>query len=278
MELKNCYNLIRDHLNKAGVEDSVFEAKQLIKDVLKIDDAQLLTHRIDVSDEKVEKLCYFCKQRCNGYPLQYILGEWEFYGLPFLVGEGVLIPRQDTETLCEWVIQHFSDRKGLKILDLCTGSGCIAITLEKYLVDSCVWALEKSSVAAEYCKKNIVLHNSKVKFILDDALNPSFQETRFDIIVSNPPYLSKEDMNQLQTEVSFEPEQALYAGQDGLDFYRKLTEIWSDRLVSGGALVYEIGINQQEAVCTILKQKGFDIVGIQKDLCGIERVVFGIKS
>ena len=277
MKLKEHYLLMKASLLKAGIEEAGFEAKQLIKRVLGIDDAELLLNRLELSGEQQETLSELCRKRCGGYPLQYLLGDWEFYGLPFLVGEGVLIPRQDTETLCEWVVSRFSDRQGMKILDLCSGSGCIAVTLEHYLPGSTVWALEKSKTAARYCEKNIALNQSSVRLVLDDALDPAFAETGFDLIVSNPPYLSEEDMGRLQKEVSFEPREALEAGKDGLAFYRELTRIWTPRLKAGGILAYEVGIHQKEDVCSLLEAGGLDGIGTRRDLCGVERVVYGMK-
>ena len=113
--------------------------------------------------------------------------------------------------------------------------------------------------------------------VLDDALAPAFAETGFDLIVSNPPYLSEEDMGRLQKEVSFEPREALEAGKDGLAFYRELTRIWTPRLKAGGILAYEVGIHQKEDVCSLLEAGGLDVIGTRRDLCGVERVVYGMK-
>lgn len=277
MELKVCYDRIKGELAQAGIEAAGFEARQLLRQVTGLDDAGLLLGEEQLSARQWEQLEALCQRRCAGYPLQYLLGEWEFYGLPFFVGEGVLIPRQDTETLCEWVIGHFSGRSGLKIMDLCTGSGCIAITLDQYLPGNQIWAMERSERAAEYCRRNISRHHSGVRLLVEDALRPETQETGFDLIVSNPPYLTGEEMRQLQREVAFEPQEALFAEENGLYFYRQLTRVWLSRLKPGGVLVYEVGAGQSREVCGILEHFGLDLIDTRQDLGGIERIVLGVK-
>lgn len=227
-----------------------------------------------------ESFCEMLRRRIDGEPLQYILGEWEFFGLKFYVGKGVLIPRQDTETLVELVIKKFSDKKDLKVADLCSGSGCIGITIDKKLLCKDVSCIELSKEAISYLNRNILLNSSNAKVYEGDVLMESTagEFSDLDLIVCNPPYLTKDDMRNLQQEVMFEPEIALYGGEDGLDFYRDITRIWKSSLGVGGMLAFEIGINQEVAVSQIMIEHGFENVRFIKDYCGVYRVVYGIKS
>ena len=161
------------------------------------------------------------------------------------------------------------------ITDLCSGSGCIAVTLEKEISGSEVYAIEYSDKAFSYLKKNIEINNSKVHSVLGDIFDEKviLEMPLSDIIVSNPPYLTEKDMNNLQKEVHFEPEMALRGGSDGLDFYKKIVSLWKKKLKNNGYIVFEIGINQEEAVSGIFRENGFSDVKYYKDLSGIIRVV-----
>lgn len=220
--------------------------------------------------------------RCKGEPLQYVLGEWDFWKYTFRVGEGVLIPRPDTETLIENVLDICKKNalSSPKILDLCSGSGCIAITLDKEIPQSKVYAVEKFGTAFEYLEENIKLNNSDVKAVMADVLLPEtagkFKD--FDIIASNPPYLTQKDMTELQPEVRKEPESALYGGTDGLDYYRKMTPVWKNSLKAGGFLCYEFGMGQENAVGRILRENGFENLSFAHDGGGIIRTVTAEKS
>jgi len=228
-----------------------------------------------VDEKLLHKISDIVKKRSSGYPLQYILGEWEFYGFKFLVGEGVLIPRQDTETLVEYIISVANSIKNPRILDLCSGSGCIAITLEKMLPNSTVCAVEFSKEALNYLTQNIKLNNSNVTVFEGDVLNKDFTNyfENFDIIVSNPPYLTKNDICNLQEEVKHEPNLALFGGDDGLQFYTSISKIWKKCLKQNGIISYEIGIGQENDVANILLNNGFTDIQTIRDLTGIIRVV-----
>lgn len=265
-----------------NLDTKQFEAKILVMQTLNLSDKDILTGEIEVSEADEKKITELAKKRNSGYPLQYLLGEWEFYGLPIKVGEGVLIPRADTETLCDAVLKYMADavgigrQKGFRILDICSGSGCIALALEKRGgAENEVFALEKSPLAVSYLKENLLLNDSKIKLIEDDALSPKTKEHSFDIIVSNPPYLSESDMKCLQKEVSFEPKIALEAGENGYYFYEHITKIWKEKLVKNGMIFYEVGINQSERVKKILHENAFCKVQALRDLNQIERVVMG---
>lgn len=262
----------------ASLESPVFEARQLLCGLLHVNSRDLLENRREVSEEEWQCLQTAAKRRLTGYPLQYLIGEWEFFGLPFAVGEGVLIPRADTEVLCEFALQWLKGKHSQRVLDLCSGSGCLAIAIaQESSADNTVYALEKSPQAISYLKRNLALNQSPAMLLEDDVLAPQTAETAFDLIVSNPPYLNAEDMEHLQTEVSFEPEMALFAEHDGFYFYERITAIWNERLNIGGMLAYEVGIHQAARVAAILEQNGFAAVRRICDLNGIERVVAGIK-
>lgn len=269
--------LLRRYLEEAGLEDASFEAKQILRQVLAVDTAGLLTVT-DLEEAQWQAALALAKKRAEGHPLQYLLGSWEFYGRSFQVGEGVLIPRADTEILCDTALQFLKQRQSPRVVDLCAGSGCIAITLERECKEAEVWALELSEVAFPYLKANIQHHQSRVHAVFDDVLKPNFRETELDLIVSNPPYLNEIDIQNLQREVQFEPKMALYAPENGLLFYRLIPEIWSGRLKSGGMLCFEVGIGQAEAVCALLQKNGFVEIEVIPDLQGISRVVCGRKK
>ena len=229
----------------------------------------LSNKEIDLEDIKT-----IVAKRRAGTPLQYILGKWWFYKSEFLVGEGVLIPRQDTETLVEAALEFIKDIKNPKVCDLCSGSGCIAISIALDRPDAFVTAIEKYKPAFEYLQKNTE-HNktNNVKPVMADVLDMPFG--KYDLIVSNPPYIKDGAKNELSKEVLNEPHTALFGGEDGLYFYRKITELWKTALKPNGVLAFEVGINEDEAVAEILRTNGFVNIGFKSDLIGIQRVVFG---
>lgn len=256
------FEQVRGILRQGGIEDAALEAKFLLEDIK--DPQEALTA---------------AKRRAAREPLQYLLGTWEFYGLTLAIGEGVLIPRQDTETLADCAIAYAKDEDAPKILDLCAGSGCIALALQKHLPRAEITGIEKSGAAAAYAVRNAEKLGLPVKFLTGDVLEERTAAGFRDIslIVCNPPYLSAEDMKHLQPEVAHEPEMALFGGEDGLFFYRKITPLWADTLRSGGCLMFEIGCTQGGAVREILSRNGFGSIQTRKDLGGHDRVVFAIK-
>lgn len=255
-------------------EDSRFDLRCIFEDVLHRQFA-LIPQNVTVSAEDEEIIRTLVKRRSAGEPLQYILGEWEFYGLPMKVGEGVLIPRPDTETIIEDVLQLVKENSlsAPKIADLCSGSGCIAITLKHLIPSAEVYAVELSDDALPYLRQNAEMNSADINIIQGDVLSEQTAEALrdLDIIVSNPPYLTAVDMSELQTEVQKEPRLALYGGDDGLSFYRKMTPLWKNSLKVGGYLLYEFGMGQENDVAEILRQNGFDVLGFSKDGGGIIR-------
>lgn len=275
MTANESYRVLCRELEKIS-ESPSFEAFELLAGCAGLSRTQVLTGSSELSDEQIRTIDAALLRRLNGEPLQYILGEWTFYGRPFSVGEGVLIPRADTETLVEAALSLASVVEKPQIADLCAGSGCIAVTLARELSGASVDAFEKSEEAFSYLTRNIARHGAAVRPFLFDVCASS--AGLYDMIVSNPPYLSDGDMAHLQREVSFEPSMALAGGADGLDFYRIITRRWKSNLKNGGALLYEVGAGQADSVSAILSENDFADICTWRDLCGIIRVVGGIKT
>lgn len=276
LTVRELYASVKDVLERGGIENSEFEAEQLLRGV-GVDKITLISEPNSEAADISAEIRKMVERRLSGEPLQYILGEWEFYGLPFKVGEGVLIPRQDTETIVDVSLKFLNgrERNARKTLDLCAGSGCIGIVLAK-LADSDVTCVEKSERAFGYLRENIALNGVTVGAVSGDVLKDDTVCGEFDLIVSNPPYLTDSDMQTLQKEVEFEPKDALYGGADGLDFYRRILGIYPKKLKSGGMIAVEIGIGQEDAVCGIFRENGME-PHCEKDMCGIYRVVYGTK-
>lgn len=261
---RDCVQLMK----KNEIDDAEFDTMCIFQRVFK-EKNPLFKPNEEAGSSQIYKVYNDVEYRCEGTPLQYVLGEWDFWKYTFKVGEGVLIPRPDTETLIENILDICgkNNLKSPKILDLCSGSGCIAVTLDKEIPQSAVYAVEKYDTAFQYLEENIRLNNSDVKAVMADVLDmrtaADFRD--FDIIVSNPPYLTAEEMLELQPEVSHEPETALYGGNDGLDFYRSITEIWKNSLKKGGYICFEFGMGQHEAVRKILKSYNFKDIIYSRD-------------
>ena len=277
MKLKEIRKNTAKLLSENGIEASAFETDVILQTVLELDKTALIMKlESELSAEQLERISTIVRKRVEGYPLQYIVGSWEFYGREFLVGEGVLIPRADTETLIDTAKKLVE--KNSTVIDLCSGSGCIAITLEKEL-EARTYALEKSEKAFEYLTKNVKLNNSKTTPLLRDVLDEKSPSDlpEADLVVSNPPYIKTDEIKTLSKEVGYEPEMALDGDKDGLKFYREITRLWKDRIKNGGYLVYEIGYTQADDVCKILSDNGFEEVNVVHDICENPRVVYGKK-
>ncbi len=213
-------------------------------------------------------------KRKKGIPLQYILGEWEFYSLPFKVGKGVLIPRAESEMLVDLALDEIALCDRFEVLDLCAGSGALGVAIKKNCPEARVTLVEKSKKAFKFLKKNVKLNDVEVKAILEDVAD-FIPENKADLIVCNPPYISKKDMKTLQNEVKKEPIMALYGGKDGLDFYRMICSRAERYLKIGGALFFEIGYDQAEDVSAVMVRNGFAEVQVTKDYSGNNRIVSG---
>ncbi len=230
----------------------------------------------DVYDEFLELI----KQRLEGRPIAYIVGNREFMGLDFYVKEGVLIPRPDTETLVEEIIELCGDKK-VDILDIGTGSGAITVSLAKYINNSNLMSFDISDIPLEVGKINAIKNEveERVEFLKSDLFSAiKNSDNKFDVIVSNPPYIPKKDIVDLHTQVKdYEPYNALEGGEDGLNFYREITKQSVKYLKQGGILAYEVGYDQAEDVELIMKNNGYSRIYKKKDIQGIDRVVIGFK-
>lgn len=276
---KTCIRTLED----GGVDNAQFDAEQLLMKFCGVTRSDMLLFpALDIPEDKARAALEAVSRRLSGEPLQYILGEWEFYGLPFYVGKGVLIPRQDTETIAELAVSFARARKGAGFLaaDLCAGSGCIGITLAK-LAGVPVKLLELSEQALGYLRRNIELNGVQrlCEALCADVLSEDAagKLPPLDLIVTNPPYLTAQDMRELQTEVAHEPETALFGGEDGLDYYRRMIPLWGAKLRDGGMLAAEIGMGQEKDVMRIFEECGI-AAQYKKDLCGVVRVIYGIKN
>ena len=269
-----CLNEATEQLSKSGADDARFDAECLFEKVFGINRSRYFLLKNEAVDEKKTELFFeLINRRKSGEPLQYILGEWEFYGLNFKVGEGVLIPRADTEILVDYVLENkVSDNP--VIYDLCSGSGCIGISVAKNIPAAQVYMSEKSELAYKYLIENIELNEIKnTKPYLKQIPDVLADFPDADIIISNPPYIRTDELPTLQKEVQFEPSIALDGGEDGLDFYRMLKEYAFPKLKKGGYIVMECGDTQAREVAEIFST---DI--ILKDYNSIERAVVRRKE
>lgn len=263
-------------LAEAGIENEAAESWFLMEYTCGIDRSFYLLHEPDEMPEERET-AYFelTEKRCQRIPLQYLTGEQEFMGLSFHVNEHVLIPRQDTEILVEEALKLVSD--GDRILDLCTGSGCIAISIQALHSNAKVTGSDISKDALNVAQENAKLNQVEMNFVESDLFSDI--EGQYDMIVSNPPYIPSAVIPTLMPEVrDFEPMSALDGMSDGLFFYRKIVEESVDHLVPGGYLLFEIGYDQGDAVSAFLKENGFDEIEVIPDLAGLDRVVKGRRK
>ena len=269
-------------LKAAGKEAYAFEAELLLEKAAGLNRTALFLRGEEVlSEEVLTAYEGYLSEREQGRPTQYILGEWEFMGLPFSVGEGVLIPRGDTEVLVETILERQQTEKFKSILDIGTGSGCIPISLGHYGKFENIMAVDISQKALGYATENAVKNNIKIDFYESDLFTniPAEWKGNLDAIVSNPPYIPKKDIEELMTEVKdFEPMNALDGGEDGLDFYRAIVEQGREWLKDGGWLFFEIGYDQGEDLRNLLQESGYTEVEIRQDLAGLDRVAMGRKG
>ena len=261
-------------LKSSNIESPKLKARLLLQYILKKPRQYLIVYDNQEVDKKAQWE-YFVniEKLTKGVPLQHITHTQEFMKMDFYVDENVLIPRPDTEILVEEVIKIAQKIDSPKILDLCTGSGAIAISLKKYIPNAQVYAVDISKKALEIAQKNANRLEANVKFI-ESNLFDKVKKEKFYIIVSNPPYIKKTDINYLSQEVQKEPQIALDGGYDGLDFYRKISYQAIDYLKFGSYLCFEIGFDQKEEVMEIIdKVEHYKGTYCKKDLCGNDRII-----
>lgn len=278
MTVGEAYRKTKDILTEAGFEAPAFEALCLVEKVFGFNRLALITKGEETvaSEEKLAVLAELTEKRLNHEPLQYLLGKWSFMGIDLLVGEGVLVPRDDTEVVTSLCIDYLSCKESPNVIDLCAGSGAISLALEKY-ANCKVTAVELSDKAFSYLTQNIKLNNSAVNALNGDIFecHKDIADNSLDLIVSNPPYIKTADIASLQKEVQHEPAMALDGGESGLDFYRRIVPLWKSKLKAGGALAFELGEGQYDEVSRILADNGFGGITESIDFGGIQRATIG---
>ena len=276
----NLYLEIRTQLRRAGIEAATLEARELVcfgtgktREELRRDGS------LYASPELERQVRALVNRHLAGEPVAYLIGEWEFFGLPLDISSDVLIPRPDTEVLAEQAIDYIKTLDDCRVLDLCAGSGCIGLAVASQAPKARVVLGELSDAALKVCRQNIRrngLSGRVVPFQVDALEKPERHLGEFQCIVSNPPYIPRADIEELDTSVKdYEPLMALDGGEDGLDFYRSIVKKWTEVLVPGGRLYFEVGIGQADDVLRIMRARGFGDIQIVKDLHDIPRVVFG---
>lgn len=273
MTYREAISMGEQMLKEQGIADARTDAWLLLAMACKIDRNFYYLHmNEDIIEEQQQEYASVLKKRAERIPLQYITGEQEFMGHRFLVNSNVLIPRQDTEVLVEEALKII--RPGMDVLDMCTGSGCIIVSILKNVSEVNAVAVDISKQALNVAKENAKLNEVMVRFETSDL----FEHIKgtFDVIVSNPPYIRTEEITKLMPEVrDFEPFGALDGKEDGLYFYRKIVEEGQNYLKPGGYLLFEIGYDQGEEVSALMQQAGYSEIRVIKDLAGLDRVVIG---
>ena len=276
----NLYLDIRQQLRKSGIESATLEARELVCfGTGKTREELTRDGGLYASPELERRVRDLVERHLAGEPVAYLIGEWEFYGLPLDISTDVLIPRPDTEALAQQAIGYVQTLGECRVLDLCAGSGCIGLAVAAQAPKSRVVLGELSDGALKICRQNIRRNglSGRVVPMQADALEkPEKSLGEFQCIVSNPPYIPRADIDGLDGSVKdYEPHLALDGGEDGLDFYRAISEKWKDALAPGGRLYFEVGIGQADDVLRIMRTQGFGDIQIVKDLHDIPRVVFG---
>ena len=276
------FNKSVDYLKKNGVPSPLLDTEYIFSDVLKVSRNTLkYSMSREIKEEDKDKIREMLVLRAKKRkPLQYILGEWEFYGLPFKVSEGVLIPRADTEILVEQCIQLMREVEEPNILDIGSGTGAISIAIANELKSSSVTGIDINEKAIELANKNKTLNKIKnINFVKSNLFENLDKDFKYDLIVSNPPYISKNEYETLMPEVkNYEPQNALTDLGDGLYFYKEISKFVGEYLKDTGYLAYEIGYNQAKDVTKILQDNNFDVLSVIKDYGGNDRVVIAKKA
>jgi release factor glutamine methyltransferase len=301
MRLLDAVRSATEYLEAAGIEDAFVDAELLVLHAAGSERLAAYTENPEIGGKLSAKIRRLLRRRATGEPVQYIIGYVDFLGLRINVGKGVLIPRPETELLAREAIKRIRQVRGegsgvrgpktgikgrdkdsslltphssLKILDLCTGSGCIALAVAREFPDAGVYAVDLSKQALKYARENASLNGIGNVGFLEGSLFGPVKGYRFDLIVSNPPYVRTADLAGLQREIrEWEPMDALDGGSEGLDFYRQIFSGARAFLKAGGTVMVELGFGQAEAVEKIIRQSGFSAVEIMKDYAGIDRIL-----
>ena len=279
MQPREALREVEARLTAAGCPDADFDAGELFR-LVTGQDARLADRPLTA--EQAAKLEALTARRATREPLQYLCGSWPFLDFELAVGPGVLCPRADTEVVAEAAVQMLAGVQAPKVLDLCAGTGCLGLGVKRFCPEADVTCVERSPEAFRYLKKNAAsaLKQGTARAVEGDLFNywQGLPEGELDLIVSNPPYLTAAEMQQLQPEVAREPAMALEAGEDGLVFYRALAEHYQNALRPGGALALEIGWQQREAVTALLAANGWVDIACRKDYGGNDRCILARRS
>lgn len=278
----NLYLDLRAELKRAGDEEATQSARELLCSAAGKTREEFVRDGSLYASPEVERAARRLVQRhLAGEPVAYLIGEWEFYGLPLDISPAVLIPRPDTEVLATKLIDAARSAGPCRILDLCAGSGCIGLAAAANLPNARVLLGELDDEALKICRQNIRRSNLTGRVTsmkLDAREKPTRSLGEFQFLVSNPPYIPSADIGTLDASVrEHEPRLALDGGEDGLDFYRAICEKWRDALCESGMLFFEVGIGQADQVLRIMRSNGFGDIQIVKDLNSIPRVVYGTR-
>ena len=276
----NLYLDLRAELKRAGDEEATQSARELVCSAAgKTREEFVRDGSLYASPEVEQAARSLVRRHLDGEPVAYLIGEWEFYGLPLDISPAVLIPRPDTEVLATKLIDAARPAGSCRILDLCAGSGCIGLAAAANLPNARVLLGELDDEALKICRQNVRrsgLSGRVTSMKIDAREKPARALGEFNFLVSNPPYIPSRDVDTLDPSVrEHEPRLALDGGEDGLDFYRMICEKWRDALAPEGMLFFEVGIGQADQVLRIMRTNGFGDIQIVKDLNGIPRVVFG---
>lgn len=276
MTVQGLQKQIVEMLKAGGCDTPAFDAVCLLEDIGGIGRGNVpSSYDETLPDEKVTAVREAAQKRAQGMPLQYLLGTWDFLSLTLEVGEGVLIPRPDTELLCMVAAEELAKRKKRTVWDLCAGSGCVGLGIASLCKEVTVTEVELSDDAFAYLERNLCRYPQyAVKAVRADVLKDADRfASPVDAIVSNPPYIPSGDLSGLQREVQFEPKMALDGAKDGYLFYRAIAERWLPKLADDGFVAVEVGFDQAQAVADIFKNVGLLNISIYQDAAGIDRVV-----
>lgn len=265
-----------EKLRAAQIENASFDASCLVENITGLSRTKIMLCDDDIADEQAELVERAVLRRISGEPLQYILGEWDFFGRTFEVGEGVLVPRPETELLVELALEKLRNVRYPVVFDLCAGSGCVGLTIAAERPDAHVWLFEKYDEAFHYLKRNIKkLGLKNVQAVQHDitlGYDDKISETP-DLIVSNPPYLRTDELDGLSTEVMHEPVTALDGGKDGIDFYRIIASRWLPNVNKHGGIIFECDPSQTLEIADMLMPYAMR-VKIVTDIFGLQRAVY----
>ena len=280
MTLNELYQKGCSLLKEKHIEDAEFDARCLIEHTLNITPTEYFMRRGEAVDITTENRYYdYLQRRINGEPLQYIIGKWEFMGNEFYVGDGVLIPRPETEILVEKAVDYLKHKKNPVVFDICSGTGCIAISIAKFFPDAKVYAVEKYAKAYSYLLQNIGLNAvGNVKAVNGDLFDKDLLKgISPDVILSNPPYIRTDDIEKLDITVRNEPHTALDGGNDGYVFYRFLSDYWfSERLEQDSVMILECSEDQGDAIASMLSTNSKKVKVIE-DFNKLQRIVIAEK-